>query len=411
MILAAPWPRLLRETRPATGALMHNHLAHLSDADILRQLTALVAGDRVNTAMLLAHIAEVDARRLYAPAGYPSMHAFCVERLRFSDDAAYRRIRAARAARQFPALFIAVSEGRLTLAAISLIAPHLTHENLNTLIEAATHKRKVEVEEFLAECFSSSDLPASPVAKIRVIPPRPSDPPSAPLPLLAAAEPNAMPSPTVAGGEFPGAISVEGDSGELVLGRVANAEVPAAPRFHFQFVVPKSTHEKLCRAQSLLSHRLPTCDVAQVFDRALDALISQLEVRKLGVSTRDLRREGSASDHVSRYIPASVRRAVWERDQGRCTFVSITGGRCRSRRFIEFDHVVPVARGGKATVANLRLRCGTHNQYEAERAFGVDFMRRKRQEAFVARGFAGDSDAAATGDAGGGDAGAAEGRT
>src|SRR6478672_3695178 len=86
--------------RPGRGAFMHS-LAHLTDAALLRQLTSLVHQDRASTATLLAHLAEVDLRRLYLPAGYPSMHVFCVERLRFSDDAAYRRIRAARAARQF----------------------------------------------------------------------------------------------------------------------------------------------------------------------------------------------------------------------------------------------------------------------------------------------------------------------
>ena len=368
---------------------MHNHshlLTHLSDADLLRQLTALVARDRVNTAMLLAHLAEVDARRLYAPAGYPSMHAFCVERLRFSDDAAYRRIRAARAARQFPPLFTAVSDGRLSLAAVSLLAPHFTHENAASLIEAATHKRKIEVEEFLADRFGSFQTAPNSVAKIRVIPAEPSVPPAESLPLLDAAESEA-PLPPIAATESQRQNSIEVRNETLVLGRVRDAEVPAAPRFHLQFVIEKPTHRKLCRAQALLSHAVPSGDLAQVFDRALDALISQIEVRKLGVSTRDLRRDDSTSDGgtPSRYIPASVRRAVWERDQGRCTFVSITGGRCRSRRFIELDHVVPFARGGKATVGNLRLRCSAHNQYEAERVFGVDFMRQKRQEAWVAR--------------------------
>jgi hypothetical protein len=156
-------------------------------------------------------------------------------------------------------------------------------------------------------------------------------------------------------------------------------------------VVPKSTHDKLRLAQGLLSHAVPVGDLAQVIDRALDALISQLEVRRLGVSTRDLRREGAGSEGPSsegaapsRYIPAAVRRAAWERDGGRCTFVSITGGRCRSRIYLEFDHVEPFARGGKATVDNIRLRCRAHNQYEAERAFGRDFMRQKRQEVRVA---------------------------
>ena len=82
---------------------MHSYtLAHVRDDVLLRDLAALVAQDRATTASLLAHIAEVDVRRLYVPAGYPSMHAYCVEKLRLSEDAAYKRIQAARAARQFP---------------------------------------------------------------------------------------------------------------------------------------------------------------------------------------------------------------------------------------------------------------------------------------------------------------------
>src|SRR5690349_24034993 len=56
-------------------------------------LGTLVAQDRATTASLLAHIAEVDARKLYLPAGYPSMHAYCVDELMLSEDAAFIRIR------------------------------------------------------------------------------------------------------------------------------------------------------------------------------------------------------------------------------------------------------------------------------------------------------------------------------
>src|SRR5262245_54363224 len=103
---------------------MHRYdLVHVTDSALLRDLTALVAQDRSTTTNLLAHIAEVDARRLYAPAGYPSMHAYCVEELRLSEDAAGKRIQAARAARRFPALFSALADGRLHLAAVCLLAP------------------------------------------------------------------------------------------------------------------------------------------------------------------------------------------------------------------------------------------------------------------------------------------------
>jgi hypothetical protein len=72
---------------------MHSYsLSHLTDGAVLRELTALVARDCATTASLLAHLAEVDDRRLYAPEGYPSMHAYCVERLRLSEQGALKRI-------------------------------------------------------------------------------------------------------------------------------------------------------------------------------------------------------------------------------------------------------------------------------------------------------------------------------
>ena len=71
---------------------------------------------------------------------------------------------------------------------------------------------------------------------------------------------------------------------------------------------------------------------------------------------------------------------MWRRDGGQCTFVSDKGQRCEARSRLEFDHTDPVARGGQATVAGLRLRCRAHNQYEAERVFGTGFMQRKRAE-------------------------------
>ncbi|MBN1607403.1 MAG: HNH endonuclease [Polyangiaceae bacterium] len=77
----------------------------------------------------------------------------------------------------------------------------------------------------------------------------------------------------------------------------------------------------------------------------------------------------------SAYTPAHVLRAVWERDQGRCTHVDpATGRRCDERRFIELDHVEPRAFGGPATVDNLRLTCRAHNQHAARRVLGEQYV-------------------------------------
>ena len=105
---------------------MRKSLSHLSDHDLLQSTVALLARDRDITAELLAHIAEIDARKLYLPAAYPSMRLYCVQEFGMSEDAAQRRIHAARAARKFPVLFDAVADGRLHLTAVNLLAPYLT---------------------------------------------------------------------------------------------------------------------------------------------------------------------------------------------------------------------------------------------------------------------------------------------
>src|SRR5512136_2193199 len=106
-------------TRPRGVTKMSRYsLKHLPDSTLVHELKSLVAQDRATTALLIAHLGEVDARRLYAPAGYPSMYEWCVKELRFSEDAAYKRIRVARLAREFPVIYAMLADGRLHLSAL-----------------------------------------------------------------------------------------------------------------------------------------------------------------------------------------------------------------------------------------------------------------------------------------------------
>ena len=77
----------------------------------------------------------------------------------------------------------------------------------------------------------------------------------------------------------------------------------------------------------------------------------------------------------ARYIPAAVRRAVYERDKGQCSYIDPNGRRC------EFDHRKPFGRGGDRSVNNLRLLCRAHNGYFAERDCGKEMMKRYRRSA------------------------------
>jgi hypothetical protein len=71
------------------------------------------------------------------------------------------------------------------------------------------------------------------------------------------------------------------------------------------------------------------------------------------------------------HIPVFLRRFVWARDGGKCTYVnSSTGVQCNSQFKLELDHIVPVALGGQSTAQNLKLVCAAHNQLSAIKIFG-----------------------------------------
>jgi hypothetical protein len=148
----------------------------------------------------------------------------------------------------------------------------------------------------------------------------------------------------------------------------------AQERYSIHITVSKVARDKLDYAQALLSHSIPSGDLAEVFERALDTLITAIERRRFADVENP---RTSPSGTHGRTIPAEVRRVVWRRDEGRCTFVGEDGHRCDEWRFLEFDHVEPVALGGLPNAEGVRLRCRAHNQYEAERVLGEDFMARK----------------------------------
>ena len=159
---------------------------------------------------------------------------------------------------------------------------------------------------------------------------------------------------------------------------------PLAPqKVAFQFTGDPETRELYEQFRALMSHEIPSGEMALVFKRALEIAVAEREKRKFAATDRPGHSHGSANP---RHVPADVKRAVCERDQKRCTFVSDAGKRCDERGFLEYDHAEPIARGGKSTVENVRLRCRAHNQFEAERAFGAGFMARKRDEAKHAGG-------------------------
>ena len=144
-------PPIAEESRP---------LAAISDDDLLRRLAEILTQSRRVETDLVAHIAEVDERRLYAREAFPSMFAYCTEALHLSESEAYLRIAVARASREHPMILPMLGDGRLHLSGIAQLAPHLTGENREALLRRATHRSKRQIEELVAEVAPREDVPA-----------------------------------------------------------------------------------------------------------------------------------------------------------------------------------------------------------------------------------------------------------
>ncbi|HEY6194320.1 MAG TPA: hypothetical protein VI504_04695, partial [Candidatus Eisenbacteria bacterium] len=275
-------------------------LSHVSNDALLRDLATSVKQDRATTATMLAQIAEVDHRQLYRAAAFESMYLYCLHELRMSEDVAYMRIRAARAARKFPALFAAVADGRLHLTAVLLLAPHLTTQTADALIAEASHKTKAKIELLLARHFPKPDLPAvmRPVA-------------TAVVATLASAEHAAPPTmqlgldPVVPSHAPDQAVPME----PLATATAAPARGKLSPlspgRFALQATVDQETHDALCQAQELLGHSVPSGDLATVLKNAALAYVELLEKKKFAKCRRPRPQRGSAK---GRHIPAEVKR-------------------------------------------------------------------------------------------------------
>src|SRR5213593_2163812 len=118
---------------------------------LLARVRELVRRGNETEAELLAHLGEVDARRLYLEEGCPSMFAWCQRVLHFAEGVAYKRIQAARAARQYPQFLDALRRGDLHLTAVGLLAPKLAETNCAELIELARHRSADEIRRLLAD--------------------------------------------------------------------------------------------------------------------------------------------------------------------------------------------------------------------------------------------------------------------
>ena len=354
-------------------------LQAVPDDELLRRLGELVSQSRRVEADLVAHIGEVDERRLFARQAFPSMFAYCTESLHLSEAEAYRRITVARAARQHPEILEALRDGGLHLSGLARLVPLLTADNCAALLERAAHLTTRQIEALVAELAPRSDVPSV----IRKLPQERQGPS-----LVAAQTADPSRHELVAR-----RVVTQPQATSQVLptvpppSRTAVVEPLAPARFKVQFTASAELRDKLKRLTALLRSEVPDGDLATVIEQAVKEKLERIEARRFGKTLAPRKRlaETDSSDG-SRHIPAAVRRAVRERDGERCRFVDEQGQRCSERHRLEFHHRLPFGMGGDHSLVNISLLCPQHNRLLAVRDYGraaidrrLETARRERQ--------------------------------
>jgi 5-methylcytosine-specific restriction endonuclease McrA len=357
-------------------------------ADALAErLIELVGEERHIQVEFLLHLAEFDSRRAWADAGYPSLWEYALRVLHLREGAAWRRISAMRLVRRFPQLADALRDGRLCLSTVGLLGPVLTEANAGELIAAAAFKTKAEVDKLVAGLAPR----AAPKDGVRKLPSTAAAADAA-LPLATMSEPFPLPVPGCGREDRPGPSSGAASASTPPVARPPTVRPVSADAYSLRVTLDAGLKAELDELTALLGHKVPNGDVAAVLRVAVRCAIEKFGKRK---GAKDVRKAASAAAQTTRAlsrrdatrraaaraaIPVAIRREVWKRDAGQCTFRSSDGHRCPARTRLEFDHIAPVALGGASTVDNLRLTCRVHNLAHAERVFGHEHMARFRRE-------------------------------
>lgn len=347
----------------------------LGDRELLALMARISAAERTLTAHALAYLTDIQRRKLYAEAGYPSMFAYCVGELRYSEATAYRRLQSADALNRFPGILPLLKRGDLTVCALSIIAKHLTPENSGRLLDQAAGKSARDVLRLAATLAprpdTSDSMRLAPAAKREAHSVETQDRHLAPSPgpsTEPAPKPALSMEPEPSVGQTPRRTDSPGEPFHPAPNTPQprpQTMTPRSPeRVFFSFTGSEELRLVVKRLQELLWHKYPAGRLEDILLETGKAYLESREPGRLPQRKPRPRRVKNA-----RTVARWVKSAVYRRDGGACTYKSHEGRRCGARRGLEYDHVKPWSLGGRSDdPKNIRLLCREHNQLVARKA-------------------------------------------
>lgn len=309
----------------------------MNDKQLLASTDRLVGEERRITLEILQHLREIEVRRLFVDLGFDSMYKYCIQRLKYSEGEAQRRLSSARLLRELPEIESQIQNGNLNLTNLSAIQSFVRAENLAD--QPLTREKKLEL-------ISAVENKSTREVKTELI--RQSHQPA----LLAD---------------------------KFQMSAIINLSVALTK---FETAMTDENLELLQEFRNLYAHDLPDLSNQSVLMFLLQKAV-QHKKQKLGLIEKTPRKpnaplpsaenvKNANAEKQRKPLTAKVKRMVWNRANACCEYLDTKSkNRCSSKFALETDHIIAVALGGSNELENLRLLCRAHNSRRSIKTFGA----------------------------------------
>lgn len=356
-------------------------LNNLSDKELLIKTRSLVKRERELLTQILHHLKEVHRRKLYSDLGYKSLFDYAVKELSYSEGQAGRRIQAMKLMAELPSVEEKIAEGKLSLSNICQAQSYF-----RTCCHSGQNPKQKQQGNNPDSTASSNTVkkeqPLSSQQKLEVLKSLENKSAREGQKILIQKEPYlALPK----------------------------EKIRPLTKTHteIRFVMNKALEQKLEELRSLAGPRGAIMNMAELIEFMTEISVESLKIRKFGKKrvhqlhldkhknhsdtkkscVKSVKKNKNANAQKStirmpvkpashlkntghkvtnpRSIHPALKHHIWMRDHGKCT-------KCGSQKNLNYDHIQPIALGGKSTEGNLRLLCFSCNQRQAIKMMGIE---------------------------------------
>ena len=386
----------------------------LNNKELLSQTKHLVQKERDIHIQIIYHLSEIESRKLYLKQGFASLFDYATRELGYSEGAAYRRIKAMKLCRELPGTDSRLQSGRLSLSSACQLQVFFEKKaikakeakkrafSLKPTIEREPQKQEPKKETHLKENifqFLNHEEKENLIKKAEGCSTR------ATAKLLSEQDPSL--SPVKEEIRFLGKGRVElkiviDEECHKRLNELKDLLSHKNPNLSYGKLLSILSEEALKRHDPRKRNTRQKKNAAQQEKTAEQKVTSVRKwkfkdntFQEKTTSARKWKSKNTTHSKkvtsaekwthkntayakkvtsaakseqkplkIRRAIPSHLRKYIWERDKGQCTYVhQTTKRRCSAKRLLQIDHIQPFALGGKTEKENLRLLCAGHNRY------------------------------------------------